>query len=261
MTPSYDQWCQNVEKALSSIQQKSFRKVVLARKTVLHCASPVDPFALAAWLQGERSQGAHLFALQEGSFGFVGATPELLFRREKNVLESMALAGTKKKNETRPFSEKEKEEWEWVKDHIEKTLSPFCQIPFLFSSPFVHTTFSVKHLCATGKATLSEKFSDRALLKALHPTPALLGAPKEEALSFLQKEEPFSRGLYGGVIGWEGEESSEWFVAIRCCSIRGSHVALYAGAGIVAGSDPKAEWEELNAKEGLFFEAPTQRHS
>lgn len=256
VTPSYPEWESAVQSALASFKKGAMEKVVLARKTVLRFAHPIDPFSLAAWLQGERSHGAHLFALQSGSFSMVGATPELLFRRDGKSLETMALAGTRRRGENRPFTEKEVREWSFVKDHIEKTLAPFCKEPLRLFSPSPWATFSVEHLLGRGQALLQEGVKDASLLKALHPTPALCGAPLREARRFLQREEPFSRGMYGGVLGWETEEASEWIVAIRCCTIRGSFVTLYAGAGIVAGSDPRAEWEELNAKERLFLPEP-----
>lgn len=103
-------------------------------------------------------------------------------------------------------------------------------------------------------ALLKKGVTDREIIAHIHPTPALCGVPQQTAFQWIQTLEPFERGLYGGLIGWSTEKESEWTVAIRCCRLQGRFAFLYAGTGIVEGSDPEAEWEELNLKMGLYEE-------
>ena len=103
-----------------------------------------------------------------------------------------------------------------------------------------------------GRAMLAPYVSETALVRALYPTPALCGTPKQEALKWICATESFARGFYGGVVGWSAAEEADWMVAIRCCFIEGHVAKLYTGTGIVAGSDPETEWDELEAKLSLY---------
>ena len=109
----------------------------------------------------------------------------------------------------------------------------------------------MQHLHQSCTAQL-ETIDDAALLSSLHPTPALCGTPKEKAFSLIRELEPFERGLYGGVLGWTTDEESEWIVAIRSCFLHGNVATLFSAAGIVEGSHPEEEWDELNQKLKLY---------
>jgi len=246
--PNRTEWKRLVEQAVAHIRTGALQKVVLARETTLHFASAPDPFQLTAAL---RSEGAALFCVQEADGkAFFGATPERLFRRQDGSILVEAVAGTRKLGDALEqellSSAKDLREFQFVQDYLQK------ELPSLSFSPIrVHKTANVQHLFSQGVGPWA--FNDpTALIESLHPTPALCGTPKEPALAWIQANEPFSRGLYGGVIGWEWGDKAEWMVTIRSCFLEGLTAQLYVGTGIVEGSDPELEWQELEAKLSLY---------
>ncbi len=265
-SPNKEAWIRGVEKALIAIQQKKLDKVVLARCVTLELDQSPDPFAVAAALQ-KKAQNAYLFCLQTPEKAFLGASPERLFARNDREIESEALAGTRKRGLTPGEDEqlkkqllsspKELLEFFFVQNYLKETLDPLAANPVVFSPLRIHSTQNVHHLYSACRGALRPGVSDSLLLDRIHPTPALCGAPKAEALRLLREIEPFNRGLYGGVIGWSTPSASEYAVAIRSCLIEGKTVRLYSGTGIVEGSDPEQEWEELDQKlklyEGIFL--------
>lgn len=244
--PNREKWLKMVEKSLWMIDQNILQKVVLARRTTFTLNEAPDPLRIAAALE-KRAQGAALFCLELGKIAFLGASPERLFRREKNTLYVDALAGTKKKGEE--FSEKETREFQFVEDYLRN--STLCN-ELEFTPLQIHQTANVQHLYTKGKGILKPGISDWEILKTLHPTPALCGVPQRKALDWIKSQEPFLRGLYGGVIGWNTEEEADTTVCIRCCLIEGTKVHFYTGLGIVDGSDPEHEWKELEMKLALY---------
>lgn len=252
--PEKEEWLSIIKKTKNAIFQKQFEKAVLARVCVLTCEKEPDPFSIAAVLQ-TRAKNATLFCFADETMAFLGATPEILFSRKGRHILSEAVAGTAKHSENeneflqnpKPLSEIIP-----VQKYLEQKLLPLCENAPLFSPIFVKKTKNVQHLCSNVEGILKDKTLDADILTKLHPTPALCGAPSFAAMEWIRKHEPFDRGLYGGAIGWSTEEESLWAVSIRCCLILGKQVLLYTGAGIVEGSDPEEEWEELNNKMSLF---------
>jgi len=241
--PEKEEWKKRVGKALELIEKGVVEKVVLSRACLVELKESPDPFAIAAALR-EREERTTVFCLSEGKQAFLGATPERLFSRRRNKIESEALAGTQWGG--REFSEKQMRELEPVRQFVCDALAPFCVDPPLFSPVHIHQTNHLRHLRSTCHATLLPGVSDKQLQAVLHPTPALAGSPQPQALALIRQWE--ERGLYGGFLGWRHRDSSEYVVAIRCCSLAGTMATLRTGVGIVAGSDPDAEWEELNQK-------------
>ncbi len=216
-----------------------------------------NPFAVTAALN-KKALGAATFCIRfDEHTAFFGATPERLFRSHNQNIFVEAVAGTRKRGKTEAEnlqlenellgSTKDRHEFELVKDYFRQLL-PSVQ----FSPTSIHRTANVQHLFSQGSSLLFN--TPLSLVESLHPTPALAGTPKPAALAWIQAEEPFARGLYGGVIGWEDGMDSEWMVAIRSCMLQGAVAKLYVGTGIVAGSDPNLEWEELEAKIALYSE-------
>lgn len=240
-TPDKKTWIQNVEKAL---KEKNLQKVVLARACTLELETAPDPFAIAAALR-QKAKGAYIFCFNN----FIGASPERLFSRKKNQIVSEALAGTL----VNGITEKDLREFAPVKEHVDQILSPLCN-SFSFSPISIHHTHNLQHIYSRCAGTLKSAIPDSEILSKLHPTPALCGVPQTNALSFINEVEPFQRGLYCGTLGWTTSDASEWIVGIRSCLIEGNKATLYSGAGIVEGSDPEAEWEELNRKLQLYDE-------
>ncbi len=261
--PDKGGWCLAVEKALGLIRKQELEKIVLARCCVLECATPPDPFAITAMLQS-RAQNATLFCLANEEMAFLGATPERLFKREKDRIESEAIAGTRKRGKTPEedvkwekellSSSKDLREFAPVHNFLSQSLAPLCFGPIASSPLQVCKTKTVQHLYIHLSGALKKGITDREILDQIHPTPALCGWPKKNAFGWIRNLEPFERGLYGGAIGWSAPDAAEWVVAIRSCLIRGRFVYLYTGTGIVEGSDPEAEWDELNVKMKLYEE-------
>lgn len=238
-SPDKKTWIQNVEKALRT---KDLTKVVLARLCTLELASAPDPLAITSALK-QKAKGAYIFCFNN----FLGATPERLFLRKQNEITSEALAGTL----LNTITPKEIREINPVQEHIHSVLSPLCS-PFSFDPISIHQTHNLQHLYSKCTGTLKNPISDAEILAQLHPTPALCGTPKEQALSFINQREEFQRNFYCGTLGWSTPDSSEWIVGIRSCLIEGNIATLYSGTGIVEGSDPEAEWEELNRKLAIY---------
>ena len=258
--PTLAQWQSTIAHALKLIQQQNMDKVVLARKTLLYYEKEIDPWELFLALKQKSTERDTLFCIEytKGE-AFLGATPEMLFTREGCQLTTMALAGTSPITEDSYHllhSKKDKQEVEHVVDFLIKTLLPISTTINL--SPLeVLKSARVQHLCHHLQAKLKPTITDQMLLKKLHPTPALGGSPKKSSLAFIKKHELFTRGFYGAPVGWLSEERSDLFVAIRSCKVSKNTVELFAGTGIVEGSDPTLEWDELEHKISLLLELLT----
>ena len=254
-------WIQGVEKALDLIRRKELEKVVLARTCTLELETAPDPFAIAAALKA-KAQGAFVFCVQSENEAFLGATPERLFVRNHREILSEAIAGTRTRGKTKAedeslgaqllSSEKDLREFSPVQVYLKNALSPLCIASPTFTPISIHQTQNVQHLYSKCSGKLKAVATDEEILQSLHPTPALCGTPKDKAFSVIRELEPFERGLYGGAIGWSTPEASEWIVGIRSCLIKGKTATLYSGTGIVEGSDPEEEWDELNQKLKLY---------
>jgi len=264
-SPEKNDWIQGIQKALKAIDEKALKKVVLARTWTLELADAPDPFAITAALR-QKSQGAFVFCFQSGDTAFLGASPERLFFRKGRNIFSEAMAGTRKRGKNAQEDEilakelltssKDLREFSPVQEYLQTTLFPLCKIPLNFTPVSIHRTQNVQHLYSQCTGRLKEETTDEEILSQLHPTPALCGSPKEKAYSLIRQLEPFERGLYGGTLGWSTPEESEWIVGIRSCLIQGKKATLFSGTGIVEGSNPISEWDELDQKlklyEGIF---------
>lgn len=253
--PEKKQWCQGVNKALEAIRKGQIEKVVLARKAVFTSKKKIDPLSLLASLP---SLGGTPFAFFNDTFAFLGVTPETLFSRRASTITSILMAGTRKRGlsqeEDTLFeqellkSPKDRREWSLIQKHFDQTFPNSLS----FSPPKIHKTAHVQHLYGEGVFTLENPSSDLALLEKIHPTPAVVGFPRKDALSLIRDIEPFERGFYTGVIGWNTQDACETKVMIRSSLVEENQISIFTGAGIVEGSDPDHEWEELNQKMLLF---------
>ena len=248
--PDRAQWVHLVNDALSAIRGREFQKVVLARRKTIRCDSTIDPFALCAALQGKT---VFLFQ-QDTKTTFVGASPETLYRRTGTLIECDALAGTRSlgMQDELLASIKDRAEFLFVQNFLIETLTPLCCTRPIATPITVCNATTTCHLHSTVSGTLRKDISDREILAALHPTPAVGGYPRTEALRFIAEREPFPRGLYSIPIGWFSKERAEFAVAIRSALIQGDTIHLYAGVGIVEDSDPLLEWEETEQKLALW---------
>ena len=256
------EWRAAVETILRAIEAGWLDKAVLAREVTVEADRPFGRAAVLGRLAERtagsapgRPGGSYLFA----SGGFVGATPELLVARHGRLAISRPLAGTVPRGAT-PAEEARRQAWlrSSVKEALEHRLVVEAVVGGLakaaerveIAPTDVVRLPTVAHLATAITAGLGKPApSALDLVALLHPTPAVAGTPREAALGLLAALEPGGRGLYGGPVGWiDAAGDGEWAVALRCASLSGRRARLFAGAGIVAGSDPDAEWDETASK-------------
>ena len=261
--PGPDGWNGGVRAVVSAIRDGSMRKVVLSRRARVSLVSPPDPFALLARLAAPQVSTFDFCFEVAAGWAFLGCTPERLFARSDRALHTEALAGTRRRGETEAAdralggelleSPKEREEHHHVVASIAEVLSPLCADLDVAPAPQVHPLYRVQHLLTPISGTLHADVGEAALLGALHPTPAVCGQPAPAAHAFIQAHEPFHRGWYAGPVGWVSDDSADFAVGIRSALLRGRSLWVCAGAGLVAASQPEAEWQELDAKSGQFL--------
>jgi len=256
--PDRKGWDTMIDRVSTLFENNELEKIVLARKAVLDCAGPVNPWLILSLLR-ERSRNCYLFAFQfERDTAFIGATPERLYRREGRSLTTEALAGTRpraadKEEDARLRDEllnsgKDRREHGFVKDSIIDNLASVSEKITADPEISVRQLDRVQHLYCKIESELKENTCDSALLEALHPTPAVGGLPRGKALPLMREMEPFERGWFAAPIGWTSGEKTEFAVAIRSALIKKNKLMLFAGAGIVEGSDAGAEWKEVDNK-------------
>ncbi len=259
-SPTQRQWIKNVDDVLQLIALKKVKKVVLARRTQLSFKDVINPWIIFRRLMKVTPSSYH-FVFQFGSTTFLGASPERLFQRMGDNLASQALAGTKSRQckvQDLFNSVKDQHEHRLVVDAINKALTPLANDIKFPDQPTVVTLTNGHHLNTPFVVTLKKNKSDGHILTALHPTPALGGYPRQEALTIIKKLEPFKRGWYAGPVGYVGLDWAEFVVAIRSGLVKENKLSLYAGAGIVDGSKPVEEWDEVENKISNFQKIITQ---
>jgi menaquinone-specific isochorismate synthase len=271
--PDREGWSRNVERALAAFSEGRLDKVVLARRTVLGFSQEIDPVLLAESLEEATPGCFHFYVEPEAGVAFVCASPERLFRRDGRAMESEAVAGTRPRGASEAdddelrddlhSSQKDKAEHEYVKAGIREALGPICDELEVESGVSEMKLASRRHMLSRVRGVLREGVADAEVLRALHPTPAVGGYPKEGALEEIRSTEPFDRGWYAGPVGWIGADAAEFAVGIRSGLVRGNRLALFSGAGIVEGSVPDAEWVEIEQKisdfTGMFGFDPARR--
>ena len=198
-TPSFEEW----EKSIKAFKKSTLKKVVLARKTTIHFEQSFSPFDLFSYLKQTYPQMFVFAVIVSSDTGFIGATPEKLFTRKGQSLAVDALAGTKKSFEKEKLraSAKDLREFFYVKERLKEQLTQICK-PFETKEEiFLKEAGDIAHLFYPFSLELQTQLSDFDLIDRLHPTPAIAGLPRDEALKFIQEWEPFDRGYYGGTLG------------------------------------------------------------
>ena len=250
------EWTSQVHAILDAVDAGDLAKAVLAREVVVHADAPFDTRVVIGRLRATQG-GCVVFAAE----GLVGATPELLVRRQGASVTSRPMAGTIPRGATDAGdSAAEAALATSVKDGLEHRLVVDAVVDGLRAGgvdvttvrgPDVARLATVSHLATMIAGTVEPRSARSALELALrlHPTPAVGGAPQDFALAMLEGLETFDRGRYAGPVGWvDAHGDGEWAVALRCAELEGNTARLVAGAGVVAGSDPDAEWAETQAK-------------
>ncbi|CAN1749359.1 Isochorismate synthase, chloroplastic [Linum perenne] len=275
-TPSKPKWDNAVNRALNMISKTTspLLKVVLARSSRVVTMADIDPITWLACLQVE-GQDAFQFCLQPPDApAFIGNTPEQLFHRKGLRIGSEALAGTRARGGSTALdlqiehdllsSPKDHLEFTIVRDSVRRKLEAICSRVITEPSKAIQKLPRVQHLYAKLAGKLGSEDDEFYILSALHPTPAVCGFPAEEARALIRETEVFDRGMYAGPVGWFGGGESEFSVGIRSALVKkGLDVLIYAGTGIVEGSNPSLEWDELELKTSQFtkllrLEIPTR---
>lgn len=250
MTPA--QWQAAVEEILRRIDAGGLQKVVLARTLTLDTDVEVQVGELIRHFR-EIAPTSYGYACD----GLVGASPELLVSRRGKQIISRAMAGTSWKGWTPPQlgseilveSDKDLREHQLVIDDVINDLVPWCE-SWQVKGPEMVRFSTVTHLVSTFTADLAAPFPGAlALAGKLHPTAAVGGRPQDEALALIAKLEAVPRGRYAGPVGWvDAHGDGDFAIALRCAELGSGRIRLFAGAGIVAGSEPMKEWDETTAK-------------
>lgn len=255
-SPDKSEWARQFGTVMNSIRKKTIEKVVLARKSTFTFDAPVDAFYLKKKLKGLTPECYH-FCYQKGRENiFIGASPERLFKRTDKNVQSEAVAGTRantSNDKKLQDSPKDLREHHYVAGTIEKALKSFCTKISKDNNPSILPLHWGEHLKTGFEGTLRNGVTDCDLIHHIHPSPAVAGYPCKEALEFIKYIETFSRGWYCGLIGYVGQNESEFAVAIRSGLIQGSNISLFAGAGIIEESTAEREWDEIEQKMNSFL--------
>jgi menaquinone-specific isochorismate synthase len=254
------QWERVVGAAVARIRAGGLRKVVLARDLHATASVGIDERLLLSRLAA-RYPDCYTFACA----GLVGATPELYIKRQGRQISSLVLAGTMPRGSDPAedaalgaallASAKEAEEHEYAAADVREALAPLCDRLTVAERPSLLRLANVQHLATAVAGHLGTPRhpgsvpSVLALVDALHPTAAVCGTPTEGAMELIRELEDMDRGRYAGPVGWvDTDGNGEWGIALRCAEIAGHRARLFAGGGIVAGSDPAAELAETQVK-------------
>jgi isochorismate synthase len=266
--PDEEAYRDAVSEALRAIDAGQVAKVVLARSLVIEADRLLDARVLAKRLRAA-DPDCYVFAagLPGSAHALVGASPELLVRRQGDAVSSDPLAGTAARSADHARDAeiargllqavKERQEHRLVAEAVADGLAPFCSDLAVDAEPSLTSTATVWHLHTSIRGRLRKDAPDAlTLAAALHPTPAVCGTPRDAALELIRELEPFDRRFYAGTIGWvDAQGDGEWVIALRCAEIMGRTARLYAGSGIVTGSDPAAEDREVDVKFGAMLRA------
>jgi menaquinone-specific isochorismate synthase len=261
-------WCELVAQATKAMRDApsgGLAKVVLAREVLVEADVPFDRAVLLRRLRAAYP-GCFLFHVD----GFLGASPELLVGRAGDVVRAQPMAGTAPRGGD-PAADARlaagllssatyRHEHQITIDMVFDTLIPWCSYLDYEPEPSVVGVANVQHLATLVEGRLSQPApSIVELVRALHPTPAVNGWPREAALAWIAAHEGFDRGRYAGTVGWvDGRGNGTFAVGIRCADVEGASARVVAGNGIVADSDPDAELAETQVKLQALLAALTR---
>lgn len=252
-------WQETVDKVLEEMETGGISKVVLARVQSVSAEGGLDSVDVVMNLWKENST-SHVFLFEpRPGHVLLGAAPETVATLEDGRFRATAVAGTALRGETEGErkslarsllkSDKDRREHRICVEDMVSRIGPLASEVRAEAEPHVLTLPTIQHLETVIEADLKTGQTVLSVLEALHPTPAVCGLPRDLALEFLNREEPFHRGWYAGPVGWFDENGNGVFVpALRCAVGHGDEWRLFAGAGIVSGSEPRQEWNETRIK-------------
>lgn len=260
--PDRTEWSQAVARTLEAVSSGSVGKLVLARRSTFGFSADPDAFACLRTLNPWAARCYRFCFVPEPGRAFFGLSPERLYRREGSRILCEAMAGTRGRGDGESLdqrlerclmdSDKDRREHDYVVRGLRESLAGLCRSLADGAGISVVKLAQCQHLMRAFRGVLRAGVGDADLVKALHPTPAVGGYPPDRAVRQIEETEAFDRGWYAGPVGWVGRDGAEFAVAIRSGLVEGSTLSLFAGAGIVAGSDPADEWQELDCKMSHF---------
>ena len=267
------EWMEMVTSMVDMLQHGAFAKVVLARDIQLTLNDTSGAFDISAILRRLRENypTAYVFAIQRGERFFVGATPERLVQAQDGQIHTMALAGSAQRGETEEEdtrigmellqSEKNNSEHAIVVAMVREALENHCTHVHVSTAPQLHKLKNIQHLKTPIGGELIPGRCILDIMADLHPTPAVGGFPRQAALEAIRRTEKLDRGWYAAPLGWIGASGhGEFAVALRSGLIDGNKARLFAGCGIVADSDPQAEFAESCLKFQVMLRALSGRN-
>jgi isochorismate synthase len=258
------EWARRVRHALAAIETSPLEKLVLTRCVELEFGRPASADRILEWLAA-RYPEATVYAVRRGDISLVGASPERLLGLEHGLVVADALAGSAPRatcddadqllGGTLLGDPKELAEHAVVVREILSALEPLCTALVASHAPSLLRLPNVQHLASHVHGRVKPEVDAFELIERMHPTPAVGGAPRADALDWLQRHGEADRGWYTGGVGWLDDAGADVWVALRCAVLQGQRAKLYAGAGIVEGSDPQQELRETGWKLQAMLEA------
>ena len=257
--PSKSEYKSTLLSILEKIKPNYLEKVVLSRSHHVKVGKGFSVISAMQLLRNTYSKCTNFFFALPDKGIFFGSTPERLIKLKNHNLQTEALAGTiargKNMEEDRIFREslfqstKERKEHDLVKEQIIRKLEPFASEINVSDYPKVLKLKNVQHLHTPINIELKSNISILDIVKILHPTAAVAGAPTEKAIEIIKKMETHDRGWYSGPIGWINRNGDgEFYVSLRSAFVKNEEAHVFAGGGIVSESHPDKEWEETELK-------------
>ncbi len=257
-TPKSDRahWNASCGEALAMLETGELSKLVLARRLSLEAESAFDIRRVLKRLEVSNSTSVTFLMRGKDGTSFVGATPEVLCRSEGRRFQSEALAGTATAgDEAALFAPKNLAEHRAVVDAVTSILERHSVWVNALPQPTIKKAGHLLHLQTPIEAQLTAGADALDIARTLHPTPAVAGTPRVEAMAFLRRREGFDRGWYAGAIGHRNEARVDLRVALRSARIDGIRAEIFVGAGLVRGSTVESEWAETSAKAKVMLDA------
>ena len=253
-----EEWKAQVTKVAHELKEDSLKKVVLARESRLVFTKRIVTEQVLSSLLSEQHD-SFIFAFEQSSDCFIGATPERLVKKEYDHIFSACLAGSIARGNTKEEDillgdslindKKNLTEHQYVVDMIQDAMEETCAEVIIPDHPRLFKLKNIQHLYTPVIGKANQETSLLTLVERLHPTPALGGLPKKEAIDKIREVEALDRGLYGSPVGWlDHQGNGDFAVSIRSGLIQGNEASIFAGCGVVQDSIAELEFEETNIK-------------
>lgn len=256
--PSKQSWINSIDALQQSFDSGLLTKVVFAQQNILPRPENLEPISSLRQLRTTEDKTFDFCFAPKANHAFIGRSPERLLKINNGVIYTEALAGTRPRgsSETEDAylaqdllnSTKESMEHQIVLEAICNSLLPYVTQLTYPKTPSILKLSQVQHLHTPIQGSLKPNIHLSDILEALHPTPAVCGTPRSQAMNIIRRTENFTRGWYAGPIGWIEHNAAEFAVGIRSALFTQDHIYFWAGAGIVAQSDPISEWHEIQTK-------------